>query len=71
ARDATLEAIEFAEAHGHRLFEDPAGAGWSDAERGRKVAARKKNCLPIEKYREIMDSFNSFSTTCQSGHAEA
>ena len=35
ARDATLEAIEFAEAHGHRLFEDPAGAGWSDAERGR------------------------------------
>ena len=44
---------------------------YGDAERGRKVAARKANCLPIEKYREIMDSFNSFSTTRQSGHAEA
>ena len=36
---------------------------YGDAERGRKVAARKKNCLPMEKYREIIDSFNNFSTT--------
>ncbi|MBO7092849.1 MAG: hypothetical protein J6W23_13770, partial [Victivallales bacterium] len=36
---------------------------YGDAERGRKVAARKEGRLPIEKYREIMDSFTSFSTT--------
>jgi len=36
---------------------------YGDAERGRKVAARKGTRLPIEKYREIMDSFTSFSTT--------
>ena len=35
ARDATLEAIQFAESHGHSLFTDPAGLHWNDAERGR------------------------------------
>ena len=38
---------------------------YGDAERGRKVADRKGGYLPIEKYREIMDSFNSFTTTRQ------